>query len=990
ARLLRGRLHRLIIYTLFEGTSNRSDYDPTEGIYIAVSNDGGSTFGSATKLSTSSSDYSHTNARVAVSGSNVFVIWKRLDKSLGSGFLYFNNMMFRRSTDGGISFQAEQNISGYTSSALTGIQPRLAASGSTVYVAWKEVDASSTLTFVKSSNSGESFGIRQSLDEGSGGHNPALAASGANVYIAWNLGFRRSSDSGANFQAEQTLDSRIDSFHNSYEMAADGDGVYVVWPDPNRTDLNIITSQDGGANFSTRVDISGAGDPRQVQPHTVSIASSAGGVYVAWADKNNEIMFRGPGTPRPAGPVVFVPGIAGSVLIDRSAGDREVWIRNLADWGDMSLFASDAPGDHNFLARDALRSATVVVPGGFQVATEEIYGPFLQAMADSGYHEYELVDDSDIFIPERLRSSGCDLSQDADPKPTLFIFPYDWRLDNTANASLLREYVACVRQFHPDTDVNIVAHSMGGLLARRYILQNPTDHHVNAYVSIGSPFLGAPKLIAILETGDFLDKDDTAVGQLVNPIFKHTTRSFPGAHQLLPSNEYFELGGAPPLVEGDRQISLQANGPLDYSQMVQTIDSLYGREGFTPGSTGDAFHQGGQDDWRLDTTGIKYHHIVGVMSADLTVGQVKTTWELFCVDGDTVVCSYKPTVELTLTSGDGTVPRLSADRAGTRNINAANAQVKVFRSPNEASDHSYSHNGMMSNPLVQQQVFQWLSAASQASAASGQSVGPEPAADQAPAPYHYITIAGAGRMVVSDSAGNNTDAPEFLFGRSLPGVDTFSLGSGVRLVTVPVSASTDRFVVFDSTDDPVSVEVRIGTGDTTTRSIRYQDLALPAGVSAKLSFLPSGPQDLIYDSDGDGTFESTVAPTVDVTGPAAADTDAPVITVREDIQGGSTRITLSAEDTGSGVARLLYSLDGANYQEYTGPLNLVSQRTPVLYAFADDNLANRSTLVHELRKNATPIPAVTWWGLGVLAILLIAVSGWRRLVPSNRINLPLG
>ena len=88
------------------------------------------------------------------------------------------------------------------------------------------------------------------------------------------------------------------------------------------------------------------------------------------------------------------------------------------------------------------------------------------------------------------------------------------------------------------------------------------------------------------------------------------------------------------------------------------------------------------------------------------------------------------------------------------------------------------------------------------------------------------------------------------------------------------------------------------------------------------------------------------------------------------------------------MARLLDSLDGSNYQEYKGPLTLVSQRTPIVYDFADDNVANQATLVHELRKNATPIPSLTWWGPGVLAILLLAVSGWRRLVLSNRINLP--
>ena len=51
------------------------------------------------------------------------------------------------------------------------------------------------------------------------------------------------------------------------------------------------------------------------------------------------------------------------------------------------------------------------------------------------------------------------------------------------------------------------------------------------------------------------------------------------------------------------------------------------------------------------------------------------------------------------------------------------------------------------------------------------------------------------------------------------------------------------------------------------------------------------------------------------------------------------------EDTGSGVKEIYYSLDGAQYRSYTGPLLVDPVLTPRLYAFADDNLANRSSLV---------------------------------------------
>ena len=170
----------------------------------------------------------------------------------------------------------------------------------------------------------------------------------------------------------------------------------------------------------------------------------------------------------------------------------------------------------------------------------------------------------------------------------------------------------------------------------------------------------------------------------------------------------------------------------------------------------------------------------------------------------------------------------------------------------------------------------------------------------------------------------------------------------------------------------------MGTGDTTSRAIRYRDLALPDGASAQLRFTPAGVEELQVDTDGDGTFESTVAPTVDVTGLAAEDTAGPVITVSETLLGGSSRITLSAEDPGSGVASLFFSLDGTRFQEYTTPLILDSLRTPILYAFADDVLANRATLVHELRRPPTPIPSMTWWGLVAMAVLVVGL-GYVRL-----------
>ncbi|MBI3459381.1 hypothetical protein HY009_00360 [Candidatus Acetothermia bacterium] len=128
------------------------------------------------------------------------------------------------------------------------------------------------------------------------------------------------------------------------------------------------------------------------------------------------------------------------------------------------------------------------------------------------------------------------------------------------------------------------------------------------------------------------------------------------------------------------------------------------------------------------------------------------------------------------------------------------------------------------------------------------------------------------------------------------------------------------------------------------QAIRYLDLTLPEGRNAKLQIAPEGVDVLHYDSKGDGTFDTPVTPTVSVAGSQAADVDPPTITVGVTRQLSTTVVTLTAQDSGSGVKDLFYSLDGKQFQLYSSPLDLpVGIR--VIYAIADDNVGNRSSLM---------------------------------------------
>ena len=990
---------------------------------FARSIDNGATFGAAQTLSNTSAIQSVEDIHVAASGDNVYVTWTRSDGSNPQ-------LRLARSTTGGASFGAGVQVSNHPDGVY---DPQMAADGDNVYVAWRGWDVpadTDQVYFQASTNEGGSFSSAQDLSSNSGEvccvGALSLAAAGGKVYVAWGNGasgggseiYVSQGTAGA-LGGKQNVSNSTASSQRPHIVAA-GDNGYVIWEQLGTSSTyELYLAVDTGAGFGSGSTISTGA----VSPFSPRIAASRSDVFVAWSgpgpDGFNLFFRRGranggsldsvlnlgritsssgqraqlaalgtrvyvvwedrdPSTSdvqvllRAASmgerlPVVFVPGIAASHLIDRANNDKELWLGPLANHFDLSRFGTDNPSAHTILADRVLLSE---LGGVFDDAI--VYKPFLDFLKNNGYREYNVFEGG-TYKPEYRTEVGCNEGQTVDGEPpNLFVFAYDWRLDNAKSAEKLLDFIGCVQKYYPSTDVDIVAHSMGGLVARRYILDNVDDHKVNAFISIGSPFLGAPKLLYVLESGDF----GLPGAVILKSTLKAIIGSFPGAHQLLPSAKYAQLTGLVPLAEGDWDFCPLDGGIGDvtYEEMIQAVDIHYAEQGFKPGEHGTAFHTTDQDDWSSDSTGIKYYHIVGVQDGLTTMRGVIAKHESVCTLGFS--CSVVPVLKPVFTQGDGTVPLVSAERkAGGSDLNAPDAIVATFTALAPSQNDSVEHTGLTKNSLVQTSVLIFLdqsvppatSAASASAAVAVQAASPHP--------YHYVTIVGPQSLLVSDGSGNDTGPiPGSTLSGSVPGVQTFTLADNVHMVLVP-EGTAETFNLDFNTTGPVSIEVITGDGGPPDAAIRYRDVVLPGTTAVRLTILPAGVDDLVYDLDGDGTFESTAAPTVDVSGTAAGDIEPPVITVQEDVQGGTSRITLLAEDPGSGVAKFLYSLDGTNYQEYTGPLTLVSQRTPVLYAFADDNLANRATLVHPLRKNAAPIPAMTWWGLVGLGMLIALVVG---------------
>ncbi|HUQ33742.1 MAG TPA: alpha/beta hydrolase [Pyrinomonadaceae bacterium] len=683
-------------------------------------------------------------------------------------------------------------------------------------------------------------------------------------------------------------------------------------------------------------------------------------------------------TPTPE-PLIFIPGTAGSYLNTEEGAN--IWLGG--GLTDHALLTLD-PGKEQLkiVAPDVIRQTTLARQD------VRIYQPLLQRLAEAGYIEYRVNGN-----PARRSAAGCDLSQKSN-NPNLFVFAYDWRKNNIENAALLKEYVGCVQKFYPNSKVNVVAHSMGGLVARRYILDNPGAHQVGKLITIGTPWLGAPKAIYILETGRFFESENILASlfldKFISPKFKALTEFFPSIHQLLPSEEYWRLGGSLFGETKGRHIwDVNNNGQTDEEYTPGQLTDLLDKIQFfrsKPTQTGRAFHDNpGQDDWRNDQTGVQYYHIYGVQHSARTVGKVLATRRKgFDREGEIIdIDDYMPL----WVKGDGTVPLISAERTGFgQDLNALGAVKMPFGSISSApgsgsqsvvEDDLVEHTALTQNPKVLDAILDILKPKPAAIASrpsnrftpflhhASLSRKPKRAAGQTElsqtAEAYYLKVYGAGgRIVITDAHGNSNapsgNAPQA--SQRVPGVDISQDETSADIILPAEIAPGEYYTLaFPSKDKPIEIEIVKGVGNapgTASQIIRYMDLNLPAGLALMLKFTSQGVEDLRCDKDGDGTFETVIAPTASVTGKEAQDINAPDVTFTEEARATTRVITINAEDKETGVKVVRYSLDGRKYQPYAAPFSLNACRMRTVYAIADDGAGNRSEVFSYKIANLPP------------------------------------
>lgn len=144
-----------------------------------------------------------------------------------------------------------------------------------------------------------------------------------------------------------------------------------------------------------------------------------------------------------------------------------------------------------------------------------------------------------IVYDDLVSALRHELSERADRPTPVFAFPYDWRQDCRRTAKQLGEFVdevvARTRLLphyaaDPPTRVDLVGHSMGGLVIAALLADRGTKANVRRVVSIGTPFRGSVDAVMKLTTGM-----GTLTGDTPRDREREAARTITAIYQLLPS-----------------------------------------------------------------------------------------------------------------------------------------------------------------------------------------------------------------------------------------------------------------------------------------------------------------------------------------------------------------------------------------------------------------------------------------------------------------------
>ncbi|MCL4365652.1 alpha/beta hydrolase [Patescibacteria group bacterium] len=543
-----------------------------------------------------------------------------------------------------------------------------------------------------------------------------------------------------------------------------------------------------------------------------------------------------------------------------------------------------------------------------------------------------------------LISNGYILNKD------LFVFPYDWRKDVRTTKMELDSKISQIKSQTGSQKVDIVAHSMGGLVARNYIADPAKAQNVRKLFTLGTPYLGSVRFLKALRFGDCLFLEIGSVcpslaPSEVNDVLQNMISGF----QLAPSQAYFNFYSDE---DNEHPYPYRTeDGTLNYNQIKSLLTNFsHNTSLFNPSET---FHS--LDNNLSNTNGVDVTIVAG--SGVQTLGQIIEE-TITTLNGNKI--TYRDKINI---NGDGTVPLLSASISDPHKGLFLNGAAQVFYTNQE-------HGRLVFSGPALDLIKNILGGNNQLP--NGVSTQPFKLSG------HGLSVHSPVNLHVYDGNGNHTGITQNGdFETNIPGSSYETLGDAKFIWLSDNGIYTLKFEA--TSQGTFDFRIRSFADDINNNTILYKNIPLTTNTKAETVFntVSTEPPILQVDNDGNGSTDTQVSSTSILIGSANYDQTPPQTTVKlegiKDNNGTyktSVNVVLTASDeaSGSGVNKIEYSTDsGKTVQIYKEPI-LISQEGIVnLKIKAIDNAGNEELPQEmEIKIDKTPptkLQAVKYkWG----------------------------
>ncbi len=600
-------------------------------------------------------------------------------------------------------------------------------------------------------------------------------------------------------------------------------------------------------------------------------------------------------------PVIIVPGIMGSKLFDPVP--EEVWPNitlTLADPWDLHLNKLRLPENGEPSGNSLMYVGDIIR----QISTSDYWQGLIDELKNNGYKENE----------------------------NLFVFPYDWRLNldwlagdpPIANINNLKDKIEAVKTQTGAQKVDIIAHSMGGLIVKRYLTKYGPDS-VDQFIDIATPHLGAPKAFKILMYGDDMGFNLLGVLKLNPERVKFISQNMPAVYQLLPSQAYFDVnnpGYRSYIADIYDLDNNNIKGNLNYQQSIDFMANT-GRNEYLLGFNDNLHSQ--IDNYSPPLDNIKTYNIIG--SGLATIGKV------YVLNKEK---TGKYEYALKYINGDSTVPFRSADYLEANKTYYSGAaehaqlpsadgikQLITAILLNKEDNFDFSNYNNLTTDLNDVEKI------------SGTQIS-----------FHSPI-----ELHVYDEDNNHLGPDEngdIEYG--IPGAQ-YDVIDNNKFVFLPLGHT---YRIVGRATDVGSFNTRVQNIDNGnyTQTVYYNEVPLNS-TETNVELTITGNQTdytMQIDQDGDGNFESTIQPSAILDEQASQDYTKPTTNINlNGILGNNSwyvsnvTVELTAQDNtdGSGILKTEYSLDnGQTWQLYNQPFVLSDEGEHELWYMSTDRAGN--------------------------------------------------